>query len=123
MNMPHSSGFTLIELVIVIVILGLLAVIAIPKYIDLSSDARSAAINGIAGGLSSANAVNYASRKSNSSKGIAIANCTDVANALISGLPTSYTITSLAVTVDNSATCTISGPNSTSATFIATGIS
>ena len=59
--MRRQAGFTLIELVMVIVVLGILAAVAIPKFIDLTSNAQTAAINGIAGSLSAANSNNYAS--------------------------------------------------------------
>ena len=50
----QQSGFTLIELVIVIVILGLLAATALPRFIDVTHDARRASVQGVAGGLRSA---------------------------------------------------------------------
>lgn len=49
--MKKQSGFTLIELVIVVVILGFLAVTAIPKFIDLTDQAKQANIEGMAGGF------------------------------------------------------------------------
>ncbi|WP_298439244.1 prepilin-type N-terminal cleavage/methylation domain-containing protein [uncultured Ferrimonas sp.] len=50
---PHQRGFTLIELVVVIVILGILAAVAAPKFINLNSDARIATLQGVAGTLKS----------------------------------------------------------------------
>jgi MSHA pilin protein MshA len=55
----HQSGFTLIELVIVIVILGILAVTAAPKFLDLSGDARAATLQGIKASIQTINTVTY----------------------------------------------------------------
>lgn len=54
MNKNNNKGFTLIELIVVIVILGILAVTAAPKFIDLQSDARKSALQGLKGAMSSA---------------------------------------------------------------------
>ena len=57
--MKRSAGFTLIELIIVIVILGILAVTAAPKFINLQGDARTSTVNGLKGAVQAASSMAY----------------------------------------------------------------
>jgi MSHA pilin protein MshA len=59
MQMQKQQGFTLIELVVVIIILGILAVVAAPKFINLQGDARASALSGVKGAIQGANTLVY----------------------------------------------------------------
>lgn len=91
-----QRGFTLIELVMVIVILGVLSAVALPRFVNLQGDAVAAATQGVAGGLSSASSINFAARSVNAANTATFAvtaagGCAAVAANLQGALPTGYT--------------------------------
>jgi MSHA pilin protein MshA len=78
-----EGGFTLIELVIVIVILGILASVAIPRYEDMREQARVATLKGQLGSIRSAVAIQYARSALNNSAGFPTLNGTIFADGSV----------------------------------------
>lgn len=114
----------MIEFIAVIVLLGILAIVALPEFLKPEEAARQSATSAVAAGLTAASANNYAIRKANSAKGSAIANCTDIGSLPTDLLPAGYTITSLAISANASVTCTVTNPDgTTTATFVGLGVS
>lgn len=115
--MKNQNGFTLIELVIVIVLLGVLAAIAVPRFVNLQDDALLAQRNATAAAISSAMNINYAACAVNNftvgGDCLAVTACTNaVVVPLLANAGTSlvdYTVAGPAIPAGNGSvqTCTV----------------
>lgn len=119
----QQKGFTLIELIIVLVVIGILVGIVVPRFINQNTLAQQNSTNSLAAALSAASSENFAKRSANSALGSAISDCNQNNSLLQSGLPAGYSIASSAIAAGATVTCTLNGPNGTSATFVGLGIS
>jgi len=88
-----QKGFTLIELVVVVVLLGILGVTALAKFQDLSAGAQTSANAGVAAELSSGASINYAATQLGATNTpIGAQDCATYAGSLLaSGVPAGYT--------------------------------
>lgn len=124
--MYRHKGFTLIELITVIAILGALAVIALPRFINLQDDAERAAVEGVAGSLAAGSAVNLAGALADSAGDFTtVTSCADVPSTLSDGtLPSGYAMGGGAgfstTALGDTGECVVNGPGGTfSSTFTA----
>ena len=131
-----QKGFTLIELIVVIVLLGILGVTALGRYQNMALAARDATIQGIASEVTSGSSINYAASITGLGTATDISNTTGVVDCativpamLTGGVPTGYTVagangncTAAGVTFSS---CTIDHPDAgttaAAATIICTG--
>ncbi|WP_316250566.1 type II secretion system protein [Catenovulum sp. 2E275] len=94
--MKSSKGFTLIELIVVIVVLGILAVTAAPKFINIQDDAQEAVANGISASLTSAATMAHGKALIASQTGAeGSVSINGVSVALVNGYPSESSIGSL----------------------------
>ncbi len=112
----QQAGFTLIELVVVIVLLGILGAAATARFQDLSAEANAAALTAVASEIQSGSAINFAKRSITPTAGFAIDNCDDSASLMQTGsLPAGYTVAAAACAA-GSATCTLTQTSTTNTT-------
>jgi MSHA pilin protein MshA len=126
-----QKGFTLIELIITIVIIGVLAAVAIPKFQSLSADAEKGVAAGVGAALASATSVNYAKSRvpGNTAPAnyFAIATCGDIETnkAAFADIPTGYVVSGAATlnaaNLGTAQPCTLTSPSGSTVTFNAYG--
>jgi MSHA pilin protein MshA len=122
MNHNKQQGFTLIELVMVIVILGILAATALPKFVNLGSQARVASVKALGGAVQSAVAIaqsTYMALGTPAATSITTSDGTTVAVTAATGIPTAVGIVAMVPASSDYATtpATLTGAATVTWTF------
>lgn len=83
----QQQGFTLVELIVVIVILGILAATALPRFINVTTEARGAAVDGVAGALRSAVGLVQAKYTAAGGTGVSVTMADATTVTVVAGIP------------------------------------
>ena len=118
--MKKQQGFTLIELIMVIVILGILAAFAIPKFANLGADARRSTMQGVEGAMKSASAIAHAAWLANGTNPASVT-LEGASVAMVNGYPSAAGIV-VAANITGGAAATDAGDFIVSSTATATTV-
>ena len=113
--MKRQGGFTLIELVVVIVILGILAVTAAPRFLNLQDDARNASLQGLKGAIDGAAGIVYGKAAIDGVEASGAANVDGIATAF--GYPDATSSGIVAAVVGLETDWAVTSSSNTSITF------